>query len=867
VVGRFYFPDGTSVQVHVQALLTEEHSLERAELRVRNLLRGGPRVLIPGEDGRWRGYSADFRAAAGAREPLDDPEGDFYWYYPGTLFIRPGDWRVGMGSGTGKLATLRREILEAALAMATPEAPQPLYGLDHDVLSLLTEKERQGLFDTLLARPEATSGLEEDAIHLLGRVVLAMPDGEFPALERRLTSGEVLDKLLGGNEPAKVLLGRAFTQKALASFPLVLEPLDSLPTFHLEREGETTHLLNVSAGLVSTTRVAPEAWNPRQGVRLGAEPALSGETVGAARRMALYFQPVRQRFQMRYFSTMEEGQRSHALHPLEWVRVEVHGQEPRTHLMTAMELALLASLPDTALLWAALGRIGEMHMAYGAVSTLARAPLPAGMAATAVEGGTVAAAQRTAVGQFVGHMSLVTSLAVVDTWRDELSRSPEGRAFLAVHDVALLALAGRDISKLATSGIWRELAHRGGLLLSQSGARASAGLRDSVESIQALAKTLEQMLAGGKAVATPEGLRLSLPGGAEAFKHAFFTIRGEMAAARALGGIRKAGLAAEEAEKTLQALKVLAAEGQEMARAYSAVTRRAAALPADKARAYLAAVEKLRASARGNVKPALTQLLRRSGAPSLTNPLAFLKEAEWLVGHPELDVEAVAKLAKKACNDSVDLGWLRSTGLPLEDLNFMARNEKTPWRLFRRAGAKPGNSRVQLRAREQLRGIAVEMLTERDARRLFPGFRVVGRQVRMKEGHIIDNEIMAMHGMRLRHGVEAKGWNENRWRKALDAWRAKQVTRKLDEKQEALVEQLQRLLDQLADAAKAPRGNPFLVSTDKLSEPTRAKLLVFLARNAQSTKLIQLDEARILEKTKQLRAAFKLPEDLSGGVP
>jgi hypothetical protein len=867
VVGRYYFPDGASVQVHLQVLLTTESSLERAELRVRNLPRGGPRVILPGQDGRWRGYSADFRRVAGAPEPLEHPDGDFYWYYPGTLFIRPGDWREGMGSGTDKLKALRREILEAALAAATPEEPQSLYGLEHDVLSLLTQEERLGLFDTLLTRPEATSGLEEDAVHLLRRVVLVTPAREFPALERRLTSGEVLDKLLGGNEPAKVLLGRAFTQKALASFPLVLEPLDSLPTFHLGREGETTHLLNVSAGLVSTTLVAPEEWNPGQGVCLEAEPALPGEVVGAARRMALSFQPVRQRFQVRYFSSMEEGPRSRALHPLEWVRVEVHGQEPRTHLMTAMELALLASLPDTSLLWSAVGRIGEMHMAYGAVSALVRASLLSGVTAAATEGGTVAAVQRTAVGQFIGRMSLVTSLAVVDTYRDELSRTPEGRAFLAVHDVALLALAGRDISKLATSGIWRELAHRGGLLLSQSGARASAGLRESVESIRALAKTLERMLVEGKAIATPDGLRFSLPGDAEAFKQAFFAIRGEMAAARALGGIRGAGLMAQEAEKTLEALKLLAAESQEMARAYNAVAMRAAALPADRAQAYLAAVEELRASARGNVKPALTELLRRSGARSLGNPLAFLKDAEWLVGHPELEAEAVTELARKACTGSVDLGWLRSTGLTLEDLNFMARNKMTPWKDFQKAAAEPGDSRLQRRVRERLRGIAAEMLTENNVQRLFPGFRLTGRQVRMKEGHIIDNVLTAMTGSRLQHGVEVKGWNEARWRKALDAWLARQDGTKPNKQQEGLVKQIQHLLDQLADAAKAPRGKPFLIITDKLSGPTMFKLSKFLQENARGTKLIQLEEAQILEKTKQLRAALKLPEVLSGGAP
>jgi hypothetical protein len=868
VVGRFYFADSSSVQVRTLLLLTEETSLERAELRVRNLPRGGPRVIIPGEDGRWRGYSAEFNTVAGASEPLEHPEGNAYWYYPGTLLIRPGDWRPEVGAGTGETAALRRELLQTALATATPQAPQPLVSLDHDVLALLTPDERLGVFNTLLTGPALTSDMREEAVHLLARVLLSTPDREFPPLERKLTSSGALEKLLGTNaQDSKVLLGQAFTQKALASFPLVLDLLESLPTFHLGREGERTYLLNVPFGLVSTMLVAPEAWEEQQGVRLGAEPALPGEAAGPSRRMALYFKPVRQEFQARYLSSVGEAPRSRALHPLEWVRVEVHGPQPRTHLMTAMELALLASTPDKSLVWSAVSRISEMHMVYGAVSALTRAPLLTGVPATAAQGGTLAATRGAAVRLFVGRISLVATLAVVDTYRDELSQTPEGRNFLAVHDMAMVALASQDIYKLATSGIGRELVHRGWLVLSAAGARASSGLRASVESVQALVKTLERTLAEGKAVATPDGLRFSLPGGVEAFKQAFFAIRGEMAAARALGGIRGAGLAAEEAEKTLEALKLLAAGSQEMALAYNAVARRAAALPADKAQAYLAAVESLRSSARGAAKTTLPGLLHRSGAPSLKDPLAFMKEAEWLVSQTELDAEAVVELARKACRGRVDLGWLRSTGLTMVDLNAMARNEKTAWRLFQQAAAEPGNLTVQLRAREQLRGIAVEMLTERNAQKLFPGFRLTGRQVEMEGGHVIDDVVTEMTGSKLQHGVEVKGWNDSRWRQALNAWRARQGGARLNESQEALAKQLQHLLDQLTDAATAPRGPPFLVVTDKLSKPTRNKLTTFLDENSPNVLLIHIEEAKILELTKQLRAALSLPEDLSGGAP
>jgi hypothetical protein len=227
----------------------------------------------------------------------------------------------------------------------------------------------------------------------------------------------------------------------------------------------------------------------------------------------------------------------------------------------------------------------------------------------------------------------------------------------------------------------------------------------------------------------------------------------------------------------------------------------------------------------------------------------------------------LAELARKACKGRVDLGWLRSTELTLQELNHMARNEKTAWRLFRRAAAEPGNLNVQRQAREQLRGAAAEMLTERDAQKLFPGFRLTGQQVKMKDGHIIDNVLTEMMGSRLQHGVEVKGWNEARWRKALDAWLARQASNTINEEQAVLVKQLQRLLDQLADAAQAPRGSPFLVTTDKLNGPTRFKLLRFLKENAPSALLMHIEEAKILEKTRRLRAALKLPEDLSQGVP
>lgn len=864
VIGRCYFTSGgaasrSSIPMLVMGTLVEERSQKRAEVRVRNLPWNGMRALIPGPDGRFRGYGVT-STSLGESDPFEAPEARCYGYYPGTVFIRPGEWRPGVGGGTEELAALRRSILAVALAEATAEKPEALLGLDHDVLELLKGEERLEVFATLLASPALTS---EAAIGVLGRVVLSTPAEAFAPLERRLTASGALSKLLAGNAPGLALLGQAFTQKALGAYPLTLGSLESLPVFHLGREGETTHLLNASAEESSTTLIAPEEWSLAQGVRLGAEPALPGEEAGLTKRTALRFKPVRQKFEARYLSSTEQENSSRVLHPLELVRVELHGPQPRTHIMTAMELALNASILDTALLWSAAGRISELHLLYSGVSALARAPALAGAAATA-EGGAAVAARQAAIRAFMGRTGLVASMATVDTYREELSRTQTGREFLVVHDFALLALASRDIYKLATSGILSEWGRRGGMALSQLGARASAGLREPVESAQALAKAVGRMLAEGKATITPEGLTFSTPGGAEALQQAYFSMRGEMAAQRALGGIRAAGLAEQEAERILNALKRLAEESQELARAYSAVARRVAALPAVKVQAYLTAVESLCAATRPAAMPALAELLRGSGTPKVQDPIRFLLNAEWLVRHPGLDAEALSVLAQKASKRSVDLEWLRTTTLTAEDFNFLAKEKKTTWQLFKRAAEEPGNRKVQLEARSHLRGIAGEMVTERTARKLFPGYRLTGRQVTLEEGSIVDFELVAVDGS-LHHAVEVKGWTGETWRRALKAWEAsREAMAKLDAEQERLVRQLQGVIKQLKDAAREPRGKPILICSNKLKGETKVNLTRFLEENVLEVQIKLIEEAEMLSATRRLRAAFNLPETLPG---
>ena len=818
VIGRCYFTSGgastrTSVHVHVVKPLHAESSMERAEMKARNVPWSGTRAVIPGPDGRFYGYGVSL-TNLGEDNPLEGPASRCYWYYPGTVFIREGEWRPGLlaSSGSPYLTKLRQSILSEALAAATAAQPEPLLGLDYDVLALFTSEQRARVLNTLLASPALTAGSaeRERVVELLVRVVLSTPAEEFPPLENMLSSSETLRKLLAGGAPGLLALGEAFTLKALASPLLSFDSLDSMPAFHLGREGSTTHLLDVLT-----------------------EEARAGSTKHAALR----FRPVRQKFELRYSSSSERDQPSRPLRPVELVRVEFHGPQPQARIMTAAELGMRASVPDTALIWAAVGRISEMHILYSGVSGLARAPLATAASAATAEGGGALAARQVAVRALVCRTALVASMAVVDTYRDELSRTQAGRNFLAVHDFAMLALAARDIHSLATSGLLREWGQRAGTLLSEMGGRTSAGLRESVESARALAKDSRADARRGQGRRHPGGAEVSSArrcGGIQAdlLRHA----GGDGRRARhrrhpGRGPESSAGRASPgDAETT----------GGGKPRTWGAPTtpwRGARRLSRQTRPKHTSPkVDRLLASASPTARPAVAELLRASGGRAAKDSVAFLKDAQWLVQHPWLDGEALGALTQKVSKGKVDLRWLRSTALTEDDFAFLARDKNTPWELFKKAAAEPGNWKTQRQARRRLRGIAGEMVTERASQKLFPAYRLKGRQVAMggEEGSVIDFELVAADGS-VRRGVEVKGWTSQTWRQALKAWKASKKAASLDAEQGKLTQQLENVSKQLKNAARRPRGEPFLMVSDKLSKESRNTLEAFIDENARGT--------------------------------
>jgi len=81
------------------------------------------------------------------------------------------------------------------------------------------------------------------------------------------------------------------------------------------------------------------------------------------------------------------------------------------------------------------------------------------------------------------------------------------------------------------------------------------------------------------------------------------------------------------------------------------------------------------------------------------------------------------------------------------------------------------------------------------------------------------------------------------------------------------VKQLEGVSRQLNDAVRAPRGKPFLVVTDAVKGPLKAKLGRFLSGKAAGVEVKTVAEGDILDASRRLRRAFRLPADLPPPPP
>jgi hypothetical protein len=859
VIGRFYWSQGSGagsgIQLRILERIADEPTRERAEIQVRNAPFLGIRVVIPAGD-RWYGYSVllpDLDPLVTA--PAADPEGRYYWYFPGTILVRENEFQPDYPTLGADEQKLRRSLLDQAMSSATADNIVPLLGLDYDALAQATLQERLTMLNTVLFAHQHG----DLAFELAGRIVQSVPDAEFPQFERLFTTSGLLNRVLVWNHEEKIALGRAFTLKVLSSMPVGVDAFAHVETLQIGKDtDDVRHMADTAVETVSSRLVAPADWGQTQAAQIGAEPALPTETAGPIERPVLRFKPLT--YEVGIFTKPHPLPPTRQFLPTELVRLEIVGAEPQTRIASAFEVALIASIPDmsifgealmtavNAALWARAG-IG-ITKAFGPALAggLAEGGLAAALRAAATVAGT--AAGRQALKAFLWDVLILGSMTVVDRYRDELERTPEGRAFLELYDVAMTVLIVRDVYKLLSSGVLTELASRGVAALRVLGAGARAGLVRAVDDMQAFALAWKRLGEAGELVEVeaPGGFKSSRPRSEGTFRQFFYSARAELTAARVVGGL--AGSARTVAQRVFDQLERLAAKNEEVARAFSAVTKRVEGMSGKAAEEYLLGVERLLGSRRPI--EGIAGFVR--GSARLAKSAAYLTEVETLLARTAVSNDAITELGRKAGAGQLDVEWLNGTKLTDDELTFLGADPKTPWKLFQSAAGNPEEMRW---ATSRLRGIAAEMVTK-DARRLVPGFRVTGRQVAMGTSEI-DFSLTSVDGAGRRRGMEVKGWIKSTWQEALDAFQKASRGARTSKAEKKAMEKIEHMLGQLQNARAATRNPPVLVVTDDLSGTVRTQLDDVLRTNApRGTEVVTIPEDAIKNLRRHLSQAMGL---------
>lgn len=864
VVGRFYWSSGSGLQLLVAGTIANEGTRERAEEAARSSSFTGARVVVPGDDGRFYAYGVTHPTLDPlVLSPFLDPGGHFYWYHPGTTYIAPGQFDAEFAEGGPAERSQRRDLLTRALGSATSADPLPLVGLDYGVLATATLDERIQIFRTVLDGGAAGSIVGRE---LLTRTMVTTPAEEFMAFERRLSTEDLLGKLLSGDQGMLAEFGQAFTAKTLASVPIGIDALSSMETFEVGEDASGTY--HWAFGVPTTEAsavVAGDAWSPEAGPRVGAEPGLPGEAGGAITRTAIRFDFASHEPRA-VGSPPAQGPVTRAFLPTELIRVEILGAERRTRIVTALEAAAITATPAaqmlriqavrsiSANLWAraGVGLAGAFGpaLARGIVVGGWRAGLRAVLETGATEAG------RRALRGFVGEALLLGSMQAVEEHRDELEQTEEGRVFLATYEVAMGALMARDVYRLLSSGLLTSVARHGWAAIRFLGTAGRDGLRAVLRDIDALNLAWRRLGEARKLVAstTPEGFRTLRPASDETFQHFFFSARAELASQRVVAGMGRAGASTANAERVFERLRALGAGSEDLARAHGAIARRAEALAPAEVDAFLTAAERALA-ARPAAAEELSFFLR--AAARAPDPVAFLADVEWLALRSGVGKEALAELGRKALSGQLDLAWLRTTRLTDRDLSFLGRDSNTPWQAFRSAALDPTNVSKQKWASASLRGAAGEVVAQRMARGLFPGQRISGRQVEMGSSKI-DFELTSTDGLGTRRGLEIKGWTPETWREALNAYGKRTLNTALSADEVKAVKKLDHLLKQLRDAEAHSGNKPYLAVTDGMSGPTARKFDTFIAAEAPGTRVVKMDEGTIKDIARQLGAAMGL---------
>ena len=863
VVGRFYWTDNNSgVQIRIAFPISESDNFGFAEKIARNVPYTGHKVVIPGDDKKYYGYAVVLPLLDPlVTAPEADKGGHFYWYYPDTIFIREKGFRADVESKDTDDKQQNRDILTAYLQKAIDEnKPSLIIGLDYPVLKTATFKERLQIFDLVLDGSESKT---DNGADLLGRLIMTTPNEEFMALERHLSTSGLIDKLLSFGQTSQRLIGHAFTQKTIMVVPFGVDSLINMPSFKYGKKGRNDYYSNVvDVQDEQTNLVDPTKWDPKTSPKLGSEPAQGNETPGPINRSTIRFTPEEVHG---YFPSASKGIQTKSFLPTELVRIDFIGGQGDSRVVTALELALICRTKDLAydMLFNGIVKVAELWALRGAGVGIGRAFGPAimkgltagglrsALAAAAAHAGT--AAGKAALKTFFAELLILGSNAVVNEYRDELRKSAAGKTFLAIFDVAMLALAARDIYRLSKSGILQEVAKKGRLAAAGLVKGAKQKLLNALDDLDALEIAAKESLQKGfvREAAVAGGFKIRLAAGKEeSFKSIFYSARAKLASERVLTGL--SGTTKTTAKSLFTRLENLAQGNKEVAKAYSAVARKAESLTPSSAKAFFDDINQVLA-AKPSMTTELSGFLRASAR--LTNPSVFLQDVKWLLNLNGISKETISVLSKKSAAKSVDLAWLRKTNITkdMNYLNTLASDPMTPWRLFRRAATSKGYWST-LWARVKIRGISGEIASESALARSLPGHSIQGTQVRMGNS-IIDYSVKAG---KLTKGVEVKGWTKKVWERALGVFkkRAKNLI-PLTEKEKNIIKKMDHMIKQLKDIRATTGQKPILSVSDVVTGDIQKSLIPILRKETGgSVTLIKMTEADIVNIGRKIRTAL-----------
>lgn len=859
----YAFVHERAATVTVVRRLAAASTMQQGLLEARNAPYLGLRVVIPSPEGVFYVYAVTLGLSS-ERSTLWLKQADFMTYgrgeryvfnFPGAAVVYPDSFSETQPVGGQAEKTSRAQILFDALS-AAQEDPKAILGLDLDVLKEADTASRKEIFRIVLGK-----GIEEEGgLGLLARVILTTPAEEFFELEKLVITPSMVLRLAYQSGSGRMLLGRAFTMKALELRPLGAAALDQLPEFDVGRQGSTKWWVGVFAEEVQSQAIDPAAWDPQAATRIGQEPAVGGQAPGPVKQTGLRFRQD-ETFQPWYGfgADTKSAPKTEAYHPAQLVRVRFK-DDGEELIVSAFELAMIGAVTDP---WKEIFLPGAMKIANlwmmyagarGAIGGFASsAAMTRGLAGTELAAAEQAAAElaQQTIRRLLYDLLVLGGSTAVNEYRQELNKTPAGRALVQLTDIAFLGLAVNDIYRLFSSGVLTKLITAAGRAIEELGTTAPQRLLEAYDTWRAAFSTLADF-ARRKLVRfaqTTTGHLSAVPVNEPGFIAAFRTARAELAGQRVLGGLTLAGRPTKTAEDVLARLRALAGDEEAFAAAFSAITRRAARLTPGDVNLFLNRVSALlnvRRGLAGKVGGLLVDAMRADDA------LVALAEGERLLANTGLSDEAVMVLAKKAGANRLDVAWFNELDLDVKKLDFIARDKGAPWRLFKRAWENPWNTELQEQAEKALRGYAGEMLAEELIPELLPRYRIASRQQKMGSS-IIDFLLKEPGRLGRTPGLEVKAWHKDMWDAIGSGLYKRRVSHQAMEDVEALgLEWLDDLSTQLNNAKAATKAEPFLVMSNAATQRTINEMLIHFKAQGLKPQILQFDEAALDKLVKQL---------------